>query len=85
MIRLSAFADEISPDLEEQIVVLSSEKVRFLDLRGVWKARASVIARSKWWRCSSNELSMGTFPMGEPIAATPIPCASSVFLIVVTC
>ena len=36
MIRLSAFADEISPDLEEQIAVLSSEKVRFLDLRGVW-------------------------------------------------
>ena len=36
MIRLSAFADEISPDLEEQIAVLSLEHIHFLDLRGVW-------------------------------------------------
>ncbi len=36
MIHLSAFADEISPDLEEQIVVLQSENIHYLDLRGVW-------------------------------------------------
>src|SRR5450755_2595648 len=36
MIRLSAFADEISPDLEEQIAVLSLEHIHFLELRGVW-------------------------------------------------
>lgn len=36
MIRLSAFADEISPDLEEQIAVLSLEHIHFLDLRGAW-------------------------------------------------
>jgi 3-dehydroshikimate dehydratase len=35
MIRLSAFADEISPDLHEQLAVLSSEQIHFLDLRGV--------------------------------------------------
>jgi len=38
MIRLSAFADEISPDLHEQIAVLASENIHFLDLRGVWNA-----------------------------------------------
>jgi 3-dehydroshikimate dehydratase len=36
VIRLSAFADEISPDLQEQIEVLKSEGISFLDLRGVW-------------------------------------------------
>ena len=36
MIRLSAFADEISPDLDEQIAALKAENIHFLDLRGVW-------------------------------------------------
>ncbi len=36
MIRLSAFADEISADLDEQIAVLQSENIQYLDLRGVW-------------------------------------------------
>src|SRR6266851_459536 len=36
MIRLSAFADEISADLDEQLAVLKSENIHFLDLRGVW-------------------------------------------------
>ncbi len=35
MIRLSAFADEISPDLDEQLATLKSEGISFLDLRGV--------------------------------------------------
>jgi sugar phosphate isomerase/epimerase len=36
MIHLSAFADEISADLNEQIAVLRSENIHFIDLRGVW-------------------------------------------------
>jgi len=36
MIRLSAFADEISPDLDEQIAALNAENIHFLDLRGAW-------------------------------------------------
>jgi 3-dehydroshikimate dehydratase len=36
VIRLSAFADEISPDLNEQIAVLKSEGISHIDLRGVW-------------------------------------------------
>jgi len=36
MIRLSAFADEISADLNEQIEVIRSEHIHFIDLRGVW-------------------------------------------------
>ncbi len=35
MIRLSAFADEISADLDEQIKVLHNENISYLDLRSV--------------------------------------------------
>lgn len=36
MVQLSAFADEISKDLTEQLDVLESESIKFLELRGVW-------------------------------------------------
>jgi len=36
MIQLSGFADEIGPDLDLQIQTLTSENIRFLELRGVW-------------------------------------------------
>lgn len=35
MIRLSAFADEISPRLDEQIATLEREQIHFVDLRSV--------------------------------------------------
>jgi sugar phosphate isomerase/epimerase len=35
MIRLSAFADEISPHLDEQIAALAREHIRYVDLRSV--------------------------------------------------
>jgi len=36
MFTLSGFADEISADLQEQIVVLQSLNIHYLELRGVW-------------------------------------------------
>jgi len=36
MIRLSAFADEISPDVQEQMRVLLDEGIQALDLRSAW-------------------------------------------------
>lgn len=36
MIRISAFADEISADPHEQIAALQSEAIHYLDLRGAW-------------------------------------------------
>lgn len=33
---LSAFADEIAPELEAQLETLGQERIRHLDLRGVW-------------------------------------------------
>jgi sugar phosphate isomerase/epimerase len=36
MVTISAFADEISPDPDEQIAALSSEGIKHLELRGAW-------------------------------------------------
>lgn len=36
MWTLSAFADEIAPELETQLDTLDAEQIRHLDLRGVW-------------------------------------------------
>ncbi|MFD0681795.1 MULTISPECIES: sugar phosphate isomerase/epimerase family protein [unclassified Paenibacillus] len=36
MVKITCFADEISPDLDEQLNVLEQEGVRYLELRGVW-------------------------------------------------
>jgi sugar phosphate isomerase/epimerase len=36
MIQISAFADEISPDLDQQIAVLAGEGIRHIELRGAW-------------------------------------------------
>ena len=36
MVKLSAFADEISPDLKEQMDALEKEDIHHIELRGVW-------------------------------------------------
>lgn len=36
MWTLTGFADEISPDLDEQLATLAAEELRYLELRGVW-------------------------------------------------
>ena len=59
MIRLSAFADEISPDLDEQIAALSSEKVYFLDLRGAWNTNVLDLTDQQVARINET---LGTFP-----------------------
>ena len=74
MIRLSAFADEISPDLEEQIVVLSSEKVRFLDLRGVWNTNVLDLSNQQVTRVKEtlDAHGIGVAAIGSPIGKVPI-------------
>ena len=37
MVTLSAFGDEISADLAEQMDVLESEGIHQIELRGVWR------------------------------------------------
>jgi sugar phosphate isomerase/epimerase len=74
MIRLSAFADEISPDLDEQIAVLSSEKVRFLDLRGVWDTNVLDLSDQQVTRIKAtlDAHGIGVAAIGSPIGKVPI-------------
>jgi 3-dehydroshikimate dehydratase len=74
MIRLSAFADEISPHLDEQVAVLSSEHIHFLDLRSVEDTNVldltdSQVARIKETLDAHN---MGVAAIGSPIGKVPI-------------
>jgi 3-dehydroshikimate dehydratase len=74
MIRLSAFADEISPDLSEQIAVLRSEGIRFLDLRAVWGTNVldltdQQVAEIKQ---SLDGQGIGVAALGSPIGKVPI-------------
>src|SRR6266487_2025578 len=74
MIRLSAFADEVSPDLGEQIAVLSSEQIHFLDLRSVENTNVldltdSQVARTKE---TLDAHGIGVAAIGSPIGKVPI-------------
>ena len=41
MLRLSGFADEISPDLDEQLTVLAAQSITHLELRSVWSVNVA--------------------------------------------
>ena len=74
MIRLSAFADEISPDLDEQIAALSSEKIHFLDLRGVWNTNVLDLTNQQVARIKEtlDAHGIGVAAIGSPIGKVPI-------------
>jgi len=74
MIRLSAFADEISPDLEEQIAVLSREHIHFLDLRGVWNTNVLDLTDQQVARIKEtlDAHGIGVAAIGSPIGKVPI-------------
>jgi sugar phosphate isomerase/epimerase len=74
MIRLSAFADEISPDLEEQIAVLSSEHIHFLDLRSVQDTNVLDLSDSQVARIKEtlDAHGVGVAAIGSPIGKVPV-------------
>jgi len=74
MIRLSAFADEISADLDEQIAVLSLEHIHFLDLRGVWNTNVLDLTDQQVARIKEtlDAHGIGVAAIGSPIGKVPI-------------
>jgi 3-dehydroshikimate dehydratase len=74
MIRLSAFADEISPDLDEQIAVLQSEHIRYLDLRGAWNTNVLDLsdAQVNEIRRKLDAQSMAISAIASPIGKVPV-------------
>lgn len=74
MIRLSAFADEISPDLDAQIATLQREGIRYLDLRGVWNINVLDLsdAQVKQIKQTLDSHGIGVAAIGSPLGKTPI-------------
>ncbi len=74
MIRLSAFADEISPDLHEQIAVLASEHIHFLDVRSVWNTNVLDLADQQidTIKQTLDAHAIGVAAIGSPIGKVPI-------------
>ena len=74
MIRLSAFADEISPDLDEQIAVLNLEHIHFLDLRSVWNINVLDLTDQQVARIKEtlDAHGIGVAAIGSPIGKVPI-------------
>jgi len=74
MIHLSAFADEISPDLQEQITVLTSENIHFLDLRGVWNTNVLDLTDQQIdsIKKTLDSHNIGVAAIGSPIGKIPI-------------
>ena len=74
MIRLSAFADEISPDLDEQIAMLRSENIRYVELRGVWNTNVLDLTDEQvsTVKRALDAAGMGVSALGSPIGKVPI-------------
>jgi 3-dehydroshikimate dehydratase len=74
MIRLSAFADEISPDLNEQIAVLSSENIHFLDLRSVWNTNVLDLSNQQITTIKKalDAHGIAVAAIGSPIGKVPV-------------
>ena len=77
MIRLSAFADEISPDLDEQIAVLRSENIHFIELRSVWNSNVLDLSNEQVTQVKHAlyEHGIGISAIGSPIGKVPIDSA----------
>jgi len=74
MIRLSAFADEISPDLDEQIAVLMSEGISFLDLRSVENTNVLDLSDRQVTQLKEtlDAQGIGIAAIGSPVGKAPI-------------
>jgi len=74
MIRLSAFADEISPDLDEQLAALRSENIHFLDLRSAWGINVLDLTDAQVTRIKETLAAhgIGVAAIGSPIGKVSI-------------
>jgi sugar phosphate isomerase/epimerase len=72
--RLSAFADEISPDLQEQIAVLRAEGIGHVELRSVWNTNVLDLSDAQVTeiRRAFGEAGIRVSAIGSPIGKVPI-------------
>jgi len=69
MWTLSAFADEISPDLDVQLATLAAEEIRYIEFRGVWNKNVLDLSDAEIERVKAAlaERGVGVSSIGSPI------------------
>jgi sugar phosphate isomerase/epimerase len=69
MWTLTGFADEISPDLDEQVETLQAEKMRYLEFRGAWDTNVLAMSDEQIERARQTlaEAGIGVSSIGSPI------------------
>ncbi len=74
MWTLSAFADEISPDLDAQLDTLAGESIRYLEFRGVWNKNVLDLSDSEleMVKATLAQRRVGVSSIGSPIGKIPI-------------
>ncbi len=74
MFTLTGFGDEISPDLNEQLDVLQSEGVNYLELRGVWGKNVLGLDDAEAQRVKDilDRCGVGVSAIGSPIGKVSI-------------
>jgi 3-dehydroshikimate dehydratase len=79
MSTLSAFADEISANPEEQVAVLRECGIRYLDLRGAWNKNVMDLTPPELDRFGRilSDAGVGVAAIGSPIGKTPVAAPAS--------
>ncbi|HET9223657.1 MAG TPA: sugar phosphate isomerase/epimerase family protein [Roseiflexaceae bacterium] len=74
MWTLSAFADEISPELDQQLQTLAGESIRHLEFRGVWKKNVLDLsdAEIETIKAALARGGVAVSSIGSPIGKIPI-------------
>jgi sugar phosphate isomerase/epimerase len=71
---LTGFADEISPELDEQLDTLAEESMRYMELRSVWDTNVLDLTDEELEnvRSATSERGIGISSIGSPIGKVPI-------------
>jgi 3-dehydroshikimate dehydratase len=74
MLKISAFSDEISSDLEEQLRTLLANEVGFIELRGVWDKNVLDLdaAELRQIKLRAAESGIGFSAVGSPLGKFPL-------------
>jgi sugar phosphate isomerase/epimerase len=74
MWTLTGFADEISPELDEQLETLAQESMRYMELRSVWNTNVLDLtdAELERVRVRTAERGIGISSIGSPIGKVPV-------------
>jgi sugar phosphate isomerase/epimerase len=74
MLKITGFADEISPDPKVQIATLQSESIKYLEFRGVWEKNVLALSADelKQFRTMLDDAGIRVSAIGSPVGKIQI-------------